>query len=90
MPRGANNLTPEQLEKMAENEAWFKIVVKVLRWKDGAIDFGDLAQLEKISKKEWKQYCETMLKKNVVYGKKKTQENLDALHKKITDYDGFQ
>ncbi len=90
MPRGANSYTPEQLEKMKEYETWFKIVVKILRWKDGATELGDLSKIDKVSQKEWKTYCETILKKNIVFGKKKTQEKLDETWKKIQQYHCFE
>lgn len=91
MPKGSGKqLTPEQQERLEASEAWFKIVVKVLRWKDGATVYGDLKPIDKISKKEWKQYCETMLSKNISAGTKNTQEALNKTKEAIMYYNGFE
>lgn len=90
MPKGSpKQLTPEQKEKQEAYEAWFKIVVKILRWKDGAATFGGSPSLEKVTKKEWQMYCETMIKKNITQGEKNTKEALSKTKETITYYNGF-
>ncbi len=91
MPRGTNNqLTPEQIEKQQVSEAWFKIVVKIIRWRDGTISYGDLAPVDKVSPKEWKMYCDNIKKKNVSYSEKRIADELKETWERINSYDGFE
>lgn len=78
------------LEKQQERETWYKLVVKIISWKSGLLEGGTVKQVNKISAREWRTYCEHSLRINVTYGKSKTQEDLKELKKIIHDFGGFE
>lgn len=85
-----NRLTDEQIKRMDENESWFKIVVKVIRWKDGSNQNNNFSVAEKISQEEWKRYCKTKLEKNLSFDKKKITQELEDTRQKINAMHGFK
>lgn len=69
-------------EKHKAREAWHKLVVKILGWKDGV-------RLEKITLKEWKTYYQGLVKISTLNGRKKTVEKLEAIKEIIKKNGGF-
>lgn len=78
------------LDKLEERESWYKLVVKVICWKDGAKQAEAGIQAAKITAKEWKEYSERVLKTNTTTGKQKTTENLEEIKKAIKQNGGFE
>lgn len=76
-----NNLAYQ--EKFQEREAWHKLVVKVICWKDGHL-------ANKITPKEWETYCERTVKTNVSHGKDKVLHSLKETKDIITNHGGFE
>lgn len=68
--------------------AWQKLVVKILRWKDGSLTIKTAATGDKISKKEWKNYCSQVVKMNIS-APEKAKQRLDDTKRVIEKYGGF-
>lgn len=85
-----SNIRAASQEKFEEREVWRKIVVKILKWKDGilVVDTSDL--VDKVTLTEWNTYCETTLNTNVVQGKEKTIKKLEETKKIIQQHGGFE
>lgn len=82
--------TPEQLEKIAAKESWFKLVVKIINWKDGNREKGSVMLGSKITSKEWSAYSKGMLGNNLINGEKKVMENLKKTKELIQSCGGFE
>lgn len=78
------------LERAREQESWFKIVVKILSWKEGLLGSGVKISREKISRKEWKQYSERMIKNNLTHSKDRILRDLRETREKIAQFGGFE
>lgn len=78
------------LEKARQQEFWFKIVVKILSWKEGLSGSGVKISRDKISPKEWKLYSERILKNNVTYNKDRVLRDLKETQEKIAQFGGFE
>lgn len=84
------NRKAAQLEKLQEREFWHKIVVKILCWRDGLSSGGIIKSTDKITPKEWKTYCERMIKINISQGEVKVKEDLKKIRKIIKNFGGFR
>jgi hypothetical protein len=82
--------TVEQLEKLAAKEAWFKLVVKIINWKDGNPEKGSVMLGTKITAKEWKFYTKGMLGNNLTYSPEKVMANLKKTKEMIQSFGGFE
>lgn len=79
------------IDKQEKNEAWHKIAVKIMRWKDGNKNQNaEVEAVAKITPKEWKEYCDKIISINVSVGKSATQEKLKELEKIIKKHNGFE
>ncbi len=78
------------LQKAREQEAWFRIVVKILSWKEGLAGSGVKISRDKITSKEWKMYFDRIVKNNVTYNKDRVLKDLKETQEKIAHYGGFE
>lgn len=78
------------LEKQERNEAWYKIAVKIMRWKDGNSLSSEIGPVSRITSKEWNDYCEKIIAINVSNGKNATLEKLRELEEVIKHHNGFE
>jgi hypothetical protein len=69
-------------EKLEEREAWHKLVVKVLKCKDG--DTSDMLSIH-----EWETYCKKISETNLTYGKDQVKANLQETWEIINNNHGF-
>ena len=74
-------------EKTREREAWQKLAIKVIVWKDGMTN-GRIA--EKISHKDWAFYSKKILATNLISGKIKMTADLKETWEKISNHGGFE
>ncbi|MBI3485552.1 hypothetical protein HY025_01255 [Candidatus Daviesbacteria bacterium] len=75
-------------DKPDEREIWYKIVVKIIRWKETLAKNNQNA-LEKITPKEWKIYYKGTIKHNSLEDKKKALKLLKETQKVIAEVGGF-
>ena len=73
--------TKPNQEKFEERETWHKLVVKIIRCKEG--------QGGTITSKEWKMYSEHVLETHVTEGKEVTAKKLKEIKEQITKNNGF-
>ncbi len=85
MPLNSNhrNINLAHQQKSEEREAWHKLVVKIIRLKEGLIE-------DKLTPKEWKAYCEFMVKTNISYSKEKILHGLKETRELIKANFGFK
>ncbi|HLC87732.1 MAG TPA: hypothetical protein VJG66_01595 [Patescibacteria group bacterium] len=76
-------------EKSEEREIWFKTVVKVINWKNGPKAGEKEITSEKISEKEWLNYCKQSFKINTSSLKSQTQKKLQEVEELIRKHGGF-
>lgn len=76
-------------EKASEQEAWRRIVVKVISWSDGLHSGGIIKQTDTITPKEWKTYVDKYKKINVNNDKHKVEQDLEDTKQKIASFGGF-
>lgn len=81
---------PAQQDKLDEREAWHKIVVKILSWKNGLTDSGVVDLKDKITPSEWDTYYQGLIKINIIHGKEKTIKKLEEIKKTISKHGGFK
>lgn len=86
--QGRNNrqVSPE---KSQERELWFKMVVKVISWRDGPRERSSKVLASKITPEEWASYCKEVIKINAGTSKEKTQKKLDEVVVQIKKHGGF-
>ena len=72
-------------EKAEAREAWYKIVVKVLKWKEGTRAMGT----EPLTDKEWSNYCKETIKINAAGSKDKSLKRLKEIEELIKKHGGF-
>lgn len=72
-----------------EREIWHKLVVKVIRWRDGLVASGSLSATDKITHKEWLTYSRKLVQTNLTNGKQKVLDTLKETKQKIIDNGGF-
>lgn len=77
-------------EKFNEREAWHKLVVKIICWKDGLLEGGIIKVTDKITPKEWGTYSKHMVKTNTTHGRKKVLSNLKVTKEIIQKHGGFE
>jgi hypothetical protein len=77
-------------KKQEEREEWYKIVVKILRWKDNYYEKIGFEFNNKISIAEWQQYCKHMVEICVTKGASHTVNELKELESLIKKHGGFQ
>lgn len=77
-------------EKNNEKEAWHKLVVKVISWKDGLTNGGFVTYSNKITTKEWNIYSKKIAKTNLTNGKQKVHIYLKETKELIKKYGGFE
>lgn len=78
------------LEKQERNEAWHKIAVKIMRWKDGNSLSSEIGPVSQITSKEWRDYCDKIVAINVSTGKNATLQKLKELEQIIKHHNGFE
>ncbi len=78
------------LEKAREREAWFKVVVKVLSWRDGPTSTGVKILRDKITDKEWKLYSRRKLQTNITFNREQLLQELREMEQKIKSFGGFE
>lgn len=76
-------------EKAEKREAWHKIVVKILCWKDGVNSSNSISSTDKITPKEWTEYCTELLKINAQTSKDKIEQKIQETKKLISEHGGF-
>ncbi len=86
--KGQKNLG--YLEKQAERDSWYKIVVKINRWRDNILEASEFRPGDKISSIEWKTYCERLVSISNTYGETKTLAQIRETEKIIKDRGGFE
>ena len=84
------NTRAAYLEKAQEREAWHKLAVKVIIWKDDITETGRSKLADKISLKEWGTYYERVVATNVSYGREKVLADLKETWQKIFGHGGFE
>lgn len=84
------NIKDVYKEKEEKREAWFKLCVKVIFWKDKISNPEGIEEKAKISQSEWEKYRQNFLKINVIKGREKTLENLREIKGKILANGGFK
>lgn len=72
-------------EKAEAREAWYKIVIKVLKWKEGTRASGT----DPITDKEWNNYYKETIKINAQGSKDKTLKKLKETEDLIKKHGGF-
>lgn len=77
-------------EKFNEREAWHKLVVKIICWKDGLLEGGTVKFTDKITLKEWNTYFKRMIKTNTTYHKERVLNNLKETREMIKKHGGFE
>lgn len=70
-------------EKAEEREIWYRLVVRIIKWKEGL--GGD-----KISTADWDTYCDRIIKISITNGKERTLENLRETQRIIQNRGGFE
>ncbi len=93
MPIRATNHTNNKAanqDKLEEREAWYKLVVKIINWKDGQNQGNSLNANNKITAKEWDMYYKRMLKTNITYSKQRVLTTLEETRDKIQTHGGFE
>lgn len=81
--------TAEQQEKLDAKENWYKLVVKIIVWKDAARKNDSSRLAEKITAKEWDAYSKGLLKTNVSYDKQRVLTQLKEVKEIIKSQGGF-
>lgn len=74
--------------KQDQQEAWRRIVVKVISWSDGLLSGGIIKKTDKITKEEWKFYYERCIQIGV-NNKNKALQSLEETKEKIKSFGGF-
>lgn len=77
-------------EKASEQEAWRRIVVKIISWSDGLHSGGIIKVTDTITPKEWKMYVERYKKININQDKRKIELDLEDTKQKIASFNGFE
>lgn len=77
---------PVNPKKQKQRETWHKIVVKVIKLREGR-KVSDPS--EKLTEKEWRAYCSGMLKNNLTLKKQAVKENLKNIEETIKGSGGF-
>lgn len=77
-------------KKQLERETWQKLVVKVIRWKNGLFEGGVVQITDKISHREWNTYYRGILRINTTSAKQTVVETLKQTREFITKHGGFQ
>ena len=85
-----NTKTPAQLAKIAEREEWFKLVVKIINWKDGNPERGSIDLGAKITTKEWNLYTKGCLANNLMNGREHAIQMLKTTKDIIKNFGGFE
>jgi hypothetical protein len=88
--QGNGNKTDAQLAKIAAREDWFKLVVKIINWKDGNPESGSTALGCKITSKEWNAYTKGCLANHLINGKESAINTLKLTKQKIQTFGGFE
>lgn len=82
-----NNQIPQ--EKAEEREAWFKMVIKVISWRDGPRENNSKVLAEKITPKEWTAYCKEIIKISTTPPREVTLRRLEEIQAQIKKHNGF-
>ena len=85
-----HNIRVVNQEKLDEREAWHKIVVKILSWKDGLTEGSAVKFKDKITSIEWNIYWQSSIRINVIHGKEKTEKKLEEIRRMIQKHGGFE
>lgn len=77
-------------EKARAQDAWRRIVVKVISWSNGLKSGGIIKAADTISKEEWQFYHNKYLQINTGKTQEKLEERLKETKKLITSFGGFK
>lgn len=77
-------------DKADLREAWYKLVVKVISWREGLLEGGTTKPANKITKKEWAFYCKEITKVSLSSNEGKGLQDLKELKKVIASHGGFE
>lgn len=69
------------------DDSWYKLVVKILKWEDNGQY--QTESLDKISNKEWQQYCANLKKNNSSYSEEIITQKIEETKRKIKTNGGF-
>ncbi|OGE23489.1 hypothetical protein A2688_01600 [Candidatus Daviesbacteria bacterium RIFCSPHIGHO2_01_FULL_38_8] len=77
-------------EKLEERELWYKLVVKIIRWKDQALCLGITRATDKITTEEWNTYHQGIVKINTTKTQEKVLSDLRKTEELIKKNNGFK
>lgn len=87
-PNSGLGLTSE--EKLAEREAWLKLVVKVILWKEEPTGRNLSDTAKKITSKEWSLYRRRIIETNTTYSKERVLLDLESTFQAIKLHGGLE
>lgn len=73
-----------------EREAWYKLVVKIIIWKNTSLNQAVIDKTAQITQQEWDTYYQTSINTNTTYSKGKVLNDLEAARKAIKLNSGFK
>jgi hypothetical protein len=85
-----SNTSAASLDKLQERETWYKLVVKIINWKDGFLGENVKRAHDKVTAKEWSLYSKGMTSSNTTYSKEKVSALLNETKAKIKEHGGFE
>lgn len=78
------------LEKANQQEAWRRIVIKVISWSEGLLPGGIIKDTDKLTYAEWDTYYTHTLKININTNREKLKKDLEDIKNKIESFNGFE
>ena len=72
--------------KVDEREIRYQLVLKIINWKSPEV----VKFMEKVTRSEWENYCQNMVKVNVSWSAEKVQTTLEETKKLIKAHGGFE
>jgi hypothetical protein len=76
-------------EKVEERENWHKLVVRIIRWKDGNFENVNSGIPAKITPKEWQMYQKKSIQMNVTHSKDRVAATIKETWDNIKKNGGF-
>lgn len=76
-------------KKAAERKVHYNLVVKIINWRSDGLTGDSKKNLQKITKKEWKDYCDQTLSIAPADGLPKAKQQLEATKEAIKSRGGF-
>lgn len=90
IPTRHSNIKQASQEKFDEQQAWHKLVVKVIIWKEGSSETGLTETIEKITTSEWNKYSEKIIKISTTTSQDKVLADLKQTLKRIEENGGLK